>query len=47
MIDHLDTYRSVCLRECEQVLHTLNLDFYRDAVALICQSRQQIGRAHV
>ena len=41
MTDHLDTYRSVCLRECEQVLQTLDEDFYKDAVALIRQCRQK------
>lgn len=47
MIDHLDTYRSVCLRECEQVLGTLDAHFYKDAVALIRRCRQQGGRLHI
>ena len=47
MTDHLDTYRSVCLRVCEQVLQTLDEDYYRDAVALIRQCRQKGGRLHI
>lgn len=47
MIDHLDTYRSVCLRECEQILGTLDAHFYKDAVVLIRRRRQRGGRLHI